>query len=116
MTATKKLSDNSLNFVSGGTKAETSDDSKFLNSLLYHRLYQCDRYGEYRVSCGDHDQEITKAWESVGIVPVLNSGNLVSQGDSNTYWLNGRQLTQEQARQHAMDVTGVYLTRAQWDW
>ncbi len=116
MTSTKKISDNSLNLVSGGTKAQTADDSRFLNTLLYHRLGQCDRYGEYRVSCGDHDGEIERAWQSVGITAVLNSGNLVKQGESNTYWLNGRQITQEQARQHAMDVTGVYLTRAQWDW
>jgi len=116
MTATKKISDNSLNLVSGGTKAETADDSRFLNSLLYGRPDQCDRYGEYRVSCGTHDVSIERAWQSVGITAVLNSGNLVKQGDSNTYWLNGRQLTQEQARQHAMKVTGVYLTRAQWDW
>jgi len=116
MTATKKLSDNSLNFVSGGTKAETADDSRFLNVLLYHRPHQCDRYGEYRVSCGDHDEEISEAWASVGIIAVLDSGNLAKQGGSNIYWLNGKQITQEQARQHAMDVVGVHLTRAQWDW
>jgi len=29
---------------------------------------------------------------------------------------NGKRVTQEQARQHAMKVIGKHLTRAQWDW
>ena len=115
MTATKKISDNSLNLVSGGTKAQTADDSRFLNTLLYHRPGQCDRYGEYRVSGGDHDYEIARAWSSVGVAVLLDSGTLTSQGDWNEYWVNGEQVTQEQARQYAMKVTGVYITPDQWE-
>jgi len=116
MMATKKLSDNSLNLVSGGTKQETADDSRFLNVLLYGRPYQCDRYGEYRVSRGDHDGEISNAWASVGVQVAFDSGTLVRDGGANHYYVNNKEVTQEQARQYAMKVTGVYLTRAQWDW
>jgi len=117
MTSTKKISDNSLNFVSGGTMYETADDSRFLNVLLQGRPHQCDRYGAYRCWGGDHDKEIEAAWNSVGIYVKFNSGLfLYSKGKSNTYWLNGNLMSQEQARQHAMDVVGKHLTRAQWDW
>jgi len=116
MMATKKLSDNSLNFVSGGTCYETADDSRFLNVLLAGRPGQCDRYGSYRCWGGDHDKEIEAAWASVGIYVELHSGFLFSTGDDNTYWLNGKWMSQEDARQYAMDVVGKHLTRAQWDW
>ena len=116
MTSTKKISDNSLNLVSGGTKQQTADDSRFLNVLLYHRPYQCDRYGEYRVSSGDHDIEIETAWASVGVQVAFDSGTLVRDGCTNHYYVHGKEVTQEQARQYAMDVVGVHLTRAQWDW
>ena len=116
MMATKKLSDNSLNFVSGGTMYETADDSRFLNVLLAGRPGQCDRYGAYRTWYGTHNKEIGAAWNSVGISAILHCGDLFSEGSSNTYWLNGKRLTQEEARQHAMDVVGKHLTRAQWDW
>ena len=115
MMATKKLSDNSLNFVSGGTMYETADDSRFLNVLLSGRPGHCDRYGSYRTWGGTHDKEIKNAWASVGIYAVLDSG-LLGKGDDNTYWLNGKWITQEEARQHAMDVVGIHLTRDQWDW
>ena len=116
MMATKKLSDNSLDFVSGGTMYETADDSRFLNVLLAGRPHQCDRYGAYRCWMGTYDDEIEAAWNSVGIYAVLNSGHLFSEGDDNTYWLNGKWMSQEDARQYAMKVVGKHLTRSQWDW
>ena len=116
MEETKKIPNEDLEAVSGGTASETAEDSRFLNVLLQGRPHQCDRYGSYRTWCGTHDQEIMNAWASVGIKAELNSGNIVSGGSDNEYFLNGKQITQEQARQHAMDVVGKHLTREQWDW
>ena len=39
------MSDDELSMVAGGTKSETADDSRFLNSLNG----SCDRHGEYMV-------------------------------------------------------------------
>ncbi len=111
MMATKKLSDNSLDFVSGGDYCETANDSRFLNVLLYGRPYQCDRYGEWRIEYQSHDDEIRTAWASVGVAAFLDDEDL-----NNSYMVNGKWVTQEEARQHAMDFVGVHLTRAQWDW
>jgi len=111
MMATKKISDNSLDFVSGGNTVETSDDSKFLNSLLYHRPAQCDRYGTWRIEYQSHDEEIRTAWASVGVAAFLNDYDL-----NNSYMVNGKWVSQDEARWHAMEVTGVYLTPEQWDW
>jgi len=112
MMATKKLSDNSLDFVSGGNCFETADDSRFLNVLLYGRPGQCDRYGDWRIEWEFHDEEIRNAWASVGVAAFLHDDFEVQ----NSYMVNGKWVTQEEAMQHAMDVTGIHLTRAQWDW
>jgi len=116
MEETKKIPNEDLEAVSGGSCYETADDSRFLNVLLAGRPGHCDRYGATRIWAEDHDKEIKDAWASVGIKAVLNNGNIFSTGTNNSYYLNGQWITQEQARQHAMDVTGVHLTRAQWDW
>ena len=34
----------------------------------------------------------------------------------NTYKLNGREITQEEARWHAMDVTKHYMVELDWKW
>jgi hypothetical protein len=37
-------------------------------------------------------------------------------GKHNKYYLNGREITQEEARQHAMEVTQHYMTEKDWKW
>jgi len=104
------MSDEELSMVAGGTKAEMADDSRFLNSLNG----SCDRYGEYKVGepfGGDFRcAEIREAWRTVGIETRFSDNNM------NRYLLNGRYITQEQARQHAMKVTGHYITEKDWKW
>ena len=106
------MSDEELSMVAGGTKYETADDSRFLNSLNG----SCDRYGALR--CIKFDGEIDEihksiinAWKTVGI-------ELRSLNDDypNEYYLDGKQITQEEARQHAMKVTGHYITEKDWKW
>ncbi len=116
MTSTKKISDNALSYVSGGTAAETADDSRFLNVLLQGRPGQCDRYGEWRVHWQNHDDEITRAWATVGVTVCIHSGNCLGDGKHNVYMAGGKFINQEEAREYAMNFIGKHITRAQWDW
>ena len=106
------MSDDELDAVAGGTTTEMADDSRFLNSLNG----SCDRYGEWRIRNQLHGEEITKAWATVGVKAELNSGYIIGEGAPNKYSINGQQVTQEQARQHAMKVTGHYMTEKDWKW
>jgi len=116
MTATKKLTENSLRYVSGGSAGETSDDSRFLNVLLQGRNYQCDRYGTFRIRTQDHDGEIKRAWSSVGVDVTIHSGNIFTSGDPNVYRINGKVVSQYDAMEHAMKVVGKKLKQSDWDW
>ena len=101
------MSEEELDQVAGGTASEIADDSRFLNSLNG----STDRYGAFRTFWGTGYKEIKNAWASLGIETDLNSGTL-----DNKYYLNGQEITQEQARQHAMKVTGHYMTESDWKW
>lgn len=111
--ADEMLTDDELDVVSGGTLANVANDSRFLNVLLAGREGQCDRYGEWRVFQEDHGDEIVKAWASVGIEAKMNRDTL-----GNTYKRmdNGESLTQEEARQYAMNVVGKQLKQSDWKW
>ena len=113
----EKLTDEELDEVVGGNAAETSNDSRFLNTLNG----STDRYGAERIawSFGLHNKEIREAWAKVGIEATLDwvSGGF---GKQNKYKRmdTGEELTQEQARQYAMDFTGHHLYESDWlyDW
>ncbi len=108
------MSDDELSMVAGGTKEETANDSRFLNSLNG----SCDRYGTYKVSPSTpgsdaRREEIKNAWATVGIDAYLYTD---AYGYFNAYYLNGRSITQQQAREHAMNVTGHHMTESDWNW
>ncbi len=109
------MSDDELDQIAGGDCYEMADDSRFLNSLNG----SCDRYGATRIwfSMGwtGINDEIEKAWATVGIEAHVKSGSSYKK-DRNTYKLDGKQITQEEARQHAMKVTGHYMERKDWNW
>ena len=111
--ADELMSDEELDGVAGGKAAQCADDSRFLNSLNG----SCDRYGEDRIawSAGTLSGEIEKAWSTVGIKADVSFA-LGDFGRDNKYYLNGQEITQEQARQHAMKVTGHYMTESDWKW
>ncbi len=118
--ADKTLDAEQMEDVAGGTYYETADDSRFLNVLLRGHPAQCDRYGERRLRLGNtayennaYDEkvaEIEAAWKAVGVDCVLNAKH------GNSYRVNGRLCTQENAMAHAMKVMGKELKRSDWYW
>ena len=58
------------------------------------------------------EDEVENAWAKLGVTVELND-NL---GIPNKYFLKGNQITQEQARQHAMNVVGKQMTEKDWNW
>jgi len=106
------MSDEELDGVAGGFAHEAANDSRFLNSLNG----SCDRYGTASmvfVNVLGRKKEIEKAWATVGIEANIKAGFVVS---SNDYYLNGQPITQEQARQHAMNVVGKQMSESDWKW
>ena len=112
----EQLTDEELDNVAGGNCIESADDSRFLNSLNG----STDRYGATRIffSMGftGIDAEISDAWAKVGVEAEIDSGKLLNCGEKNIYKINGKQVTQEEARKHAMQVTGHHMERKDWDW
>lgn len=112
--ADEKLTDDELDRVAGGDCSETANDSRFLNSLNG----STDRYGATRLlfTGGDSDDkicaEIEAGWAKVGIKATINT----SAASRNLYSLNGTYISQEEARQHAMNVTGHHMTEKDWNW
>ena len=107
------MTDEELDNVAGGTLYEMADDSRFLNSLNG----SCDRYGATRIAfdgafSSSIKTEVENAWATVGIKARCD----YDYGTSNVYSLNGRKITQEQARQHAMNVVGKQMTESDWKW
>ena len=105
------MSEEELNQVSGGSCYESADDSRFLNVLLQGTKYHhCDRYGATKMFFGIGISDVFKAWHSLGIefasYPVR----------ANQYYLNGKEITRDEAWAHAEKLVGKHLTKAQWDW
>ena len=109
----KILTAEEMEMVSGGSSQETSDDSRFLNVLLHGRAGRCDRYGTWRAGC--NKPEIVTAWASVGIKAVLNDHSMY-QTISNEYYLNGKQISRDEAWAHAEQVVGRHLAKSEWNW
>ena len=104
--ASAAMSEEELDNVAGGNCFEMSNDSRFLNSLNG----STNRYRDIQIVSQGHHQEIKKGWATVGIDCYLHPG---IYGD-NRYYLDGKQITQEQARQHAMNVVGKQMTESDW--
>ena len=110
MMATKKLSDNSLDFVSGGDYNESAWDSRFLNVLLAGKPGQCDRYASSRICCEKHAHQIQRAWAAAGVTAFINH-------DAPNYYLGGgKWLTQDEAMEFAMNFVGKHLEKSDWDY
>ena len=108
--ADEVMSDDELDGVAGGNCYETADDTRFLNSLNG----STDRHGATRIYfTGKATREsIQGAWAKVGIDAKIHRN--IRTG--NEYYLNGQQITQEEARQHAMNVTGHHMNESDWKW
>jgi len=115
--------DNSLSIeemeeIAGGTSLECADDSRFLNVLLRGHPAQPERFGEYKFEMAGWDdymkmqRSISLAWKACGI-------ELRQQGkgqEVNLYYHNGKLVTQEVAREIAMDAMGKHLCYDDWHW
>ena len=115
--ANKALSAEDMDDVAGGTTQELADDSRFLNVLLRGHPAQPDRHGERKM---DYDTlgnasryaEIRAAWNACG-VHLQYIGTVEKD---NVYYIGNKEVTQEQARQHAMNVMGRQLKKSDWYW
>ncbi len=111
----KMLTVDEMEDITGGTAEEWADDSRFLNVLLGGHVV--DRWGPKYAA--DHISEITFAWQEVGVVAMTAESGTEGVGNDhghNQYFINGKKVTHEQARQHAMKVTGKYLKPSDWNW
>ena len=109
--AEEKMTEEELDQVAGGNCYEIAYDSRFLNSLNG----SCNRYGVTQSFFYKNIRdEVENAWKTVGIVFYPNTSP--SRCDHNRYYLDGKEITQEEARQHAMNVTGHHMTEKDWNW
>ncbi len=113
--ADKALDTEQMDDVAGGTYHETADDSRFLNVLLQGHPAQPDRYGERKLDLdyannASRYAEIRAAWNACG-VHLQYIGTVEKD---NVYYIGNKEVTQEQARQHAMNVMGRQLKKSDW--
>ena len=101
--ADEMLSDDELDNVAGGSVEQTSNDSRFLSFLLEGTdYYQCMPHSEKHISLDllYEVADVKRAWSSLGIEFKHNKN-----GD-NTYKLNGKEISQLEAYDHAMNKVG----------
>ncbi len=91
------LVDGELDEVAGGTTAETKSDFEFFKRLGKKFFKGSDQaWGD--VWFFQRGSEVQDAWSSVGIFCETSNRNY------NRYFLNGEEITQDQARIHAIKV------------
>ena len=115
--ANKALDVEEMDNVAGGSLHETADDSRFLNVLLRGHPAQPDRHGERKLELdyannGSRYAELRSAWEACGV-----HLHKIDETGGNRYVLHsGREVTREQAMNHAMNVMGRQLKKSDWYW
>ncbi len=103
----KKVEEKEMEKVAGGMLKESSDDSKFLGALTG----QCDRYGTGMIYWSSQAaREVKDAWAKLGVDLVMK------KDEANQYFINGKQVSQSEARAHAQQVTGKTLRDEEWNW
>ena len=115
--ANKALDVEDMDNVAGGSYHELADDSRFLNVLLRGHPAQPDRHGERKLELdyannGSRYAELRAAWEACGV-----HLHQINETKGNRYVLHsGREVTREQAMNHAMKVMGKKLKKSDWYW
>ena len=115
--ANKALDVEEMDNVAGGSYHELADDSRFLNVLLRGHPAQPDRHGERKLELdyannGSRYAELRAAWEACGV-----HLHKIDETGGNRYVLHsGREVTREQAMNHAMNVIGKQLKKSDWYW
>ena len=103
------IDDALLEGVAGGSCYEMADDSRFLNSLNG----STDRWGATKCAFDwgrSKCNTLQIAWGKLGI-----DAYEYVVGD-NGYFYQGNRISQAQARDIAMQVTGHHMQRSEWDW
>ena len=114
--ANKALDVEEMDAVAGGTYAESADDSRFLNVLLRGHPAQPDRHGTLKLQVSyDSDNapryaEIKNAWAACGVSVTMR------EKYKNRYYINGQEVAQRAAMNHAMKVMGKQLQKSDWYW
>ena len=116
--ASEQLSDEDLEKVVGGSAEELADDSRFLNVLLGGNVI--DRWGSgFAIQ---HISEIKNAWDKVGVTLKVgtSTANVGREGTktnyTTSYFIGSQEITQSQARKHAMKFTRKILDITDWQW
>ncbi len=115
--ANKALDVEQMDDVAGGSYHELADDSRFLNVLLRGHPAQPDRHGERKLELdyannGSRYAELRNAWDACGV-----HLHKIDETGGNRYVLHsGREVTREQAMNHAMNVVGKQLKKSDGYW
>ena len=98
----EKLSDEELENVAGGKWEQTYYDVKFLNRLN----------GSCRLHRSGDDiprSEVENAWRALGVNAEVHWNT-----SSNHYYIGGKEVSQEAAREYVMEMTGKFMSRSEW--
>lgn len=108
MNTTIALNLNELETISAGTAAELAEDSRFFNTLNG----ATDRYGTMKILFGGTSKvdEIQHTWANAGV--RLEADYITG----NTYSINAKEVSQQEAREFAMLGKSKKLTQSDWDW
>ncbi len=103
----KKVSMEEMGKVTGGTLTDSSADSKFLGALTG----KCDRYGTGMIYWSTQAaNEVKNAWAELGVTVEMK------KNDPNRYFVGGKEISRDEAMEHAQNVVGKHIDRKTWDW
>ena len=119
------LTEEEMESVAGGGEAAYGTwgaDSRFLNVLLGGDVI--DRWGDYKADYIENKYKIIDAWARVGVTKTISGQgghqffvhNQCAPRAVSGYYINGQQVSAQEAYAHAMKVTGKYLPPASWNW
>ena len=113
----EKLDKEELEQVAGGSCYDLADDSRFLNTLNG----STDRWGATNFwldgSGGKKFKAIEAAWAKLGVGLICPDDPTGTRTKIQYVLLDSaKEITQEQARQHAMEVTGHHMSYSDWHW
>ncbi|MBR5914589.1 MAG: hypothetical protein IKZ58_09565 [Selenomonadaceae bacterium] len=99
--ADEMLTDDELEKVAGGTYYECTDDMDFLRKCGVE-VGNPDKYDSFQI-----ESTVADAWAKVGIICYPESyADNHSNVYKNSYSLNGKEISREEAHKYALKVTG----------
>ena len=105
----EQLNDEELENVAGGTWNDTADDAKFFHALNGSTPFL--RGIEVAFSRTEPLlNTLKREWSKVGVVFLPYDGAIYG----NRYFIGSEEVTQGEARRHAMEVTGIILDGPDW--